>query len=201
MALLIGLSLMSLDPSVPRPATRADAAAVGAALGAAFADDPLWRWLVGDRASRLVAAITASGVGRHPSQFTITDDAAAWWHPPGQWRLGLAETLRLAPRVLPIARLGSLTLLRLSALVEKQHPSGAHAYLGYLGAAVQGKGLGSAVISPALEVCDAYGWAAFLESSNPRNLPFYRRHGFVDREPLQVPDGCPTITPMWRDPR
>ncbi|MFN2538260.1 MAG: GNAT family N-acetyltransferase [Mycobacteriales bacterium] len=184
-----------------RQATRDDAPAVGAALGAAFAADPLWRWLVGDRASPVVAAITRRGCERHPEQFTVVDGAASWWHPPGQWRLGWAETLRLVPRVAPIARVGSLRLLRMSALVERQHPAGDHAYLGYLGAAVQGQGLGTAVIQPALDVCDAAGWPAFLESSNPRNLPFYRRHGFVDRDPLRVPAGCPLIIPMWRDPR
>jgi len=185
-----------------RQAVASDAVAVGRTLGRAFADDPIWRWLVGDRASAVVAAITQLGVERHAEQFTIVDDAASWWHPPGQWKLGLADTLRLVPRVAPIARAGSLRLLRMSALVEKQHPAGDdHAYLGYLGAAVQGRGYGAQVMAPALEVCDAYGWPAFLESSNPQNLPFYRRHGFVDRAPLEVPKGCPVITPMWRDPR
>lgn len=184
-----------------RQALVADAAAVGAALGAAFADDPVWRWLVGDRAGRVVAAIARAGCARHPSQFTVVEGAAAWWHPPGQWRLGVRETLRLVPRVVPVARGGTLRLLRMSALVEEQHPPGEHAYLGYLGAAAQGRGLGTQAIAPALEVCDAFGWPAYLESSNPRNLPFYRRHGFTDRPPLQVPDGCPVITPMWREPR
>ena len=190
-----------MPTDVARQAEASDAKAVGASLGAAFADDPVWRWLVGDRASRVVSAITRLGCERHPEQFTIVDGAASWWHAPGHWRLGWAETLRLVPRVGPIARTGSLRLLRMSALVEKQHPPGEHAYLGYLGAALQGQGLGSAVMQPALDVCDAYGWPAFLESSNPRNLPFYRRHGFVDGEPLEVPPGCPVITPMWRDPR
>ena len=185
-----------------RQATAQDAPAVGATLGAAFADDPIWRWLVDDRASRVVQAITTFGCARYPEQFTIVDGAASWWHPPGHWKLGLADTLRLVPRVTPVVRTRAVRLLRMSALVEKQHPPGDdHAYLGYLGAAVQGEGLGSQVMQPALDVCDAFGWPAFLESSNPRNLPFYRRHGFVDREPLRVPPGCPVITPMWRDPR
>ena len=197
-----------------RQATAADARAVGTTLGAAFADDPVWRWLVGDRAARVVAALTRHGCERHPEQFTMVGEdavsgavsgaglgAVSWWHPPGQWRLGLAETLRLAPKVGPIARLGTLRLLRMSTAIEKQHPHEPHAYLGYVGAAVQGKGQGAAALAPALEVCDAFGWPAYLESSNPRNLPFYRRHGFVDREPLRVPAGCPVITPMWRESR
>jgi GNAT superfamily N-acetyltransferase len=194
----------------PRQAVRSDAAQVGATLGRAFADDPVWRWLVGDRASRVVAAITQHGCERTPEQFTLVDEAVArgaglgavsWWHEPGRWRMGWAETLRLVPRVGPIARLGSLRLLRMSAHIERQHPEEPAAYLGYLGAAVQGKGLGGAVLQPALDVCDAFGWAAYLESSNPRNVPFYRRYGFVDSAPLEVPPGCPTITPMWRAAR
>jgi GNAT superfamily N-acetyltransferase len=185
-----------------RQATAADARAVGTTLGAAFADDPVWRWLVGDRATPVVAALTRHGCERHPEQFTLVgEDAVSWWHPPGHWRLGLAETLRLAPKVGPVARLGTLRLLRMSAAIEKHHPREPHAYLGYLGAAVQGRGLGAAALTPALEVCDAFGWPAYLESSNPRNVPFYRRHGFVDRAPLRVPAGCPVITPMWRDAR
>ena len=178
-----------------------DPRAVGAVLGRAFADDPVWRWLVGARASRVVAAITQHGCERHPTHFTLLEDkAASWWHPPGEWRLGWADTLRLVPRVAPLAGVGSLRLLRMSALVESQHPTEPHAYLGYLGAAEQGRGYGAAVLTPVLEALDAFGWPAYLESSNPRNLPFYRRHGFVDRAPLRVPDGCPPITPMWRDP-
>lgn len=184
-----------------RQATAADARAVGADLGRAFADDPVWRWLVGGRAARVVAAFTSHGCRRAPHEFTIVDGAASWWHPPGQWRLGVAETLRLVPVLGPVARLGSLRLLRMSAMIERQHPVEPAAYLGFLGAAVQSQGLGSAVLQPALGVCDAFGWPAYLESSNPRNLPFYRRHGFVDGAPLEVPAGCPTITPMWRDPR
>jgi len=42
---------------------------------------------------------------------------------------------------------------------------------------------------------------AYLESSNPRNLTFYERHGFRRMPLFPLPDGCPVITPMWRDPR
>jgi GNAT superfamily N-acetyltransferase len=183
-------------------ATRADAPRTGATFGLAFAEDPVWRWLVGERAGRVVAAITQLGCERQPEQFTIVDGAAAWWHPPGHAAGGaaggLVETLRLVPRVAPIARWRSTRLLRMAALVQAQHPREPHVYLGYLGAAVQGQGLGAQVLQPVLDRCDENGWPLYLESSNPRNLPFYRRHGFVEGAPLRVPDGCPVITPMWR---
>ena len=184
-----------------RQAVVADAAAVGATLGKAFVDDPVWRWMCGSRASRAVAALTSTWCSWHPSEFTLVDGAVSWWHPPGEWRLSVADTLRLLPRVAPAAGLGSLRLLRMSQTIERQHPAEPAAYLAFLGASTQGQGLGAQVMQPALDVCDTFGWPAYLESSNPRNLPFYRRCGFIDRPLLKVPRGCPPITPMWRTPR
>eukprot|EP01013_Petalomonas_cantuscygni_P038023 TRINITY_DN69005_c0_g1_i1.p1 TRINITY_DN69005_c0_g1~~TRINITY_DN69005_c0_g1_i1.p1 ORF type:complete len:343 (+),score=43.29 TRINITY_DN69005_c0_g1_i1:113-1141(+) len=43
----------------------------------------------------------------------------------------------------------------------------------------QGKGLGGAVLAPGLAHADQAGACCYLESSNPRNVPFYERHGFV----------------------
>jgi hypothetical protein len=177
-------------------------AEVGAVFGAAFADDPVWQWMCGvDGARRVAAAITQLGHERHASEFTVVDGAAAWWHEPNAWRLGLAETLRLVPRVLPIAKARSLRLLRMSALVESQHPDDGSAYLGWLGAAVQGQGRGAAAIAPGLARCDENGWSAYLETSNPRNHAFYQRHGFVLGEPLRVVNGCPPLWPMTRPAR
>lgn len=184
-----------------RQAVAADAPVVGATLAEAFVDDPVWRWMFGDRAPRVVAALTSAWCSWHPSEFTVVDGAASWWHSPDDWKMSVGGTLRLVPRVGPVARLGALRLLRLNAALESQHPVEPAAYLAFLGASVQGKGRGAQVMQPALDVCDAFGWPAYLESSNPRNLPFYRRCGFVDRPPLKAPRGCPVITPMWRDPR
>ena len=177
-------------------------AEVGGVFGAAFADDPVWQWMCGpERARAVAAAITQLGHERHPEEFDLVDGAAAWWHPPGQWRLGVTETLRLVPRVAPVARLRSLRLLRMSALMEAQHPRDDAAYLGWLGAAVQGQGRGAAAIAAGLARCDENGWPAYLETSNPRNHAFYQRHGFVLGPPLRVLPGCPPLWPMTRSPR
>merc|ERR1712023_192573 len=42
----------------------------------------------------------------------------------------------------------------------------------------RGKGLGSQCIKAGLERADKRGVPCYLESSNPRNVPFYERHGF-----------------------
>jgi ribosomal protein S18 acetylase RimI-like enzyme len=65
----------------------------------------------------------------------------------------------------------------------------------------QSRGLGAALLERVLTICDEQGLAAHLESSNPRNIPFYERHGFeVIAEHVLGEDG-PLICPMRRPPR
>jgi GNAT superfamily N-acetyltransferase len=93
--------------------------------------------------------------------------------------------------------------LQLLSAMEKVHPSEPHYYLEFLGTRRdrQNKGGGSAVMSVMLERCDLEGVPAYLESSNPRNVPFYARHGFVERGPVAAPKGGPVLATMWREPR
>ncbi len=65
----------------------------------------------------------------------------------------------------------------------------------------QGWGHGSARLRRhALEQCDRDGVIAYLESSNPRNIPLYERHGFASLGSIQA-GSSPTIVPMLRRPR
>ena len=52
----------------------------------------------------------------------------------------------------------------------------------------------------ALERCDEEGLIAYLESSNPANIPLYQRHGFEIIGEIQAP-GTPVVTPMLRPAR
>ena len=87
--------------------------------------------------------------------------------------------------------------------VEKHHPTEPHWYLEAIGCVpeARGQGVGGTLLEPVLARCDAEGLPAYLESSNPRNISFYERHGFATRPLFPLPPGCPVITPMWRDPR
>jgi len=51
-----------------------------------------------------------------------------------------------------------------------------------------------------LERCDAERAAAYLESSNEKNVPLYRRHGFEVTGEVVTHLG-PRAWLMWRDPR
>lgn len=82
------------------------------------------------------------------------------------------------------------------------HPSEPHWYLPLLGVdpLQHGKGLGSALMQHALSRFDHDGVHAYLESSNPRNITLYERHGFEKLGKIQV-GTSPSIVPMLRKPR
>lgn len=194
-----------------RAATTHDLPAVGRALAAAFADDPVWEWLAPDRRRyeraaagffRADAAQVLSGHG----ELLVDDDVggAALWAAPNRWKAPLAQTARLT---VPALRLfGSRTWRGLGALtaLEKAHPPGPpHWYLSVLGTDPrhQGRGIGSALLRAVTDRCDEEGLPAYLESSKESNVAFYARHGFEETEVLSLPGGGPSLWLMWREPR
>jgi ribosomal protein S18 acetylase RimI-like enzyme len=66
--------------------------------------------------------------------------------------------------------------------------------------AYQGKGHGEALMAYALARCDRDKLPAYLESTNPRNVSLYRRHGFEPIGTIQV-GSAPPIVPMLRRAR
>jgi ribosomal protein S18 acetylase RimI-like enzyme len=86
--------------------------------------------------------------------------------------------------------------------MARHHPHERHWYLPVLGTdpAHQGRGVGSALLTPVLARADAEGLPVYLESSKEKNIPFYRRHGFEVVSTIRLEDG-PAIWPMLRTPR
>ena len=82
------------------------------------------------------------------------------------------------------------------------HPTEPHYYLAVLGTEpeFQGRGIGSALLRPVLDICDRDEIPAYLESSKERNIAFYARHGFRVTREVTLPKG-PPVWLMWRDPR
>jgi ribosomal protein S18 acetylase RimI-like enzyme len=58
---------------------------------------------------------------------------------------------------------------------------------------------GSALMRHALSVCEREGKAAYLESTNPRNISLYVRFGFEIVGTIQI-GSSPPIFPMLREP-
>lgn len=82
------------------------------------------------------------------------------------------------------------------------HPQQLHWYLPLVGVDPfeQGRGLGSSLLMQGLERCDLEKLPAYLESTNPRNLPLYERLGFEVLGSIRT-ETSPVITPMLRHPR
>jgi GNAT superfamily N-acetyltransferase len=92
-------------------------------------------------------------------------------------------------------------LVALQPMLEA-HPHTPHWYLAFVGTRPEGRGggLASTLIAAVTDRCDAEGVPAYLESSDPMNVPLYERHGFGVTGEVAIADG-PTIPLMWRDPR
>jgi GNAT superfamily N-acetyltransferase len=86
--------------------------------------------------------------------------------------------------------------------MDEWHPEEKHWYLPLVGVEpnAQGRGLGGALMRHATTRADANGVLAYLESSNPRNISLYERHGFEVMGRIQIGAG-PLVTPMLRRPR
>mgnify|MGYP006143775873 FL=1 len=84
---------------------------------------------------------------------------------------------------------------------EKNKPKDAW-YLEYLGVDPRSHslGLGSLILKNSLSKIDDLHQSAYLESSNPRNMSLYERHGFNTVNKFQFGDGPPIHT-MFREAR
>jgi ribosomal protein S18 acetylase RimI-like enzyme len=84
----------------------------------------------------------------------------------------------------------------------ESHPHEPHWYLPMIGVEPnsQGRGLGGLLMHHAVARCDKEGMPAYLESSNPRNISLYIRHGFEVISEIQI-GAAPVVTPMLRRPR
>jgi GNAT superfamily N-acetyltransferase len=207
----VGFDAVSPDVRLAGPD---DVGAMGVALARAFADDPVFAYLTdwmddAARARRLVGFFAASARTRLPMAGVWTEAArigAALWVPPGQH----LSQLRELPEGIAFVRAAwrsAVKGIRVQERMRKAHPRDPeHWYLAVLGTDPdhQGKGVGSALLAPVLERCDAEGVPAYLESSKESNIPFYERHGWkvTGEIPLGKPgSGAPSLWPMWRDPR
>ena len=119
----------------------------------------------------------------------------------GQRGTSRSRTRRAWRRALsaPSAPPGRCACCRLLGAVERAHLREPHYYLFAIGTdpAQQGRGVGAALMAPMLARCDAERMPAYLESSNPANLTFYRRHGFDATGELRFGDDA-VVTPMRR---
>tara|TARA_Y100000590_G_scaffold380_1_gene544 strand:- start:536 stop:1108 length:573 start_codon:yes stop_codon:yes gene_type:complete len=75
-------------------------------------------------------------------------------------------------------------------------------YLEYLGVDPnsQSLGIGSQILKNSLAKIDDLNQPAYLESSNPKNMSLYKRHGFETIKKIQFGEG-PALHTMYREAR
>ncbi len=179
-----------------------------ATVVAAFAADPLLRWVWPDDERYAACA---------PGFFDLLVDvrleggevwtadggaAVAMWDPPGGlYREVPGERWTAAQRGFSQRERDCWHTYDEAMSVPKD--AGPHWYLGVLATepARQGTGLGRAVTAPMLAAADRAGHPAYLETASEGNVGIYRRLGFEPVRDVTMPDGGPTCWLMRRDPR
>ncbi len=174
-------------------------------MDAAFFDDPTVQYYHADMPDifaiehhRYVQLCAEPALDHGGVHATAGYEGAAIWYPPG---ISVSDadyeafksTLRFPDR---LEKLGEL-----AELCDAHRPLVPHWTLELVAVdpAAQGKGVGGALMSYGLAKCDRLQMPAFLGSSNPMNLPFYKRLGFVQVAEVQLP-GIPAMYPMIRQP-
>ncbi|MDG4786469.1 GNAT family N-acetyltransferase [Micromonospora sp. WMMD1102] len=202
-----------------RRAGLADARAVAALLGRAGHDEAVLGWVVPDESARRACARSwvefapdwLGGLLRTGELLLAGDESnpfggvAVWEHrtpapaaatagPDERQAAFLARAYgRYAPRMVLVDQ-----------LISARHPDRRpHWYLQQMVVLpeLRGRGLGGAMLRHQLRRADADGIGSYLEASSPRNRALYQRYGFRScAEPIRLPDGGPTLQPMWREP-
>jgi ribosomal protein S18 acetylase RimI-like enzyme len=191
-----------------RAAARDDVEQLSRVLARAFRKDPFHRWLFPEERqwelySHRSFAVVIRDELRHETVLTTDQlSGAAIWRDPEREPPNLWARIRMAAQMIPIFGRRSRLIGRGFDQLLALHPAEPHWYLGVLGTDPQhqGKGVGSALMRPILDRCDAVGQLAYLEASRVENVPYYERHGFEVVAEFEMPQG-PPVWRMQRQPR
>ncbi|WP_345787362.1 GNAT family N-acetyltransferase, partial [Acinetobacter baumannii] len=189
------LTMTEYKPTV-RLATRDDVPRAVRTLAAAFADYPATRHTVDpDRHIERVTELQElflTRVGLDIGKVWVADDGAAVavWTTPESVEAG-AVFAEIGPRMAELSGSRLAAQQQMEGLLAPHRPKEPAWFLATVGVSPdhQGKGLGSAVVLPGVEAAERAGVPAFLETSAPRNLPFYERLGFTVTADVEVPEG------------
>jgi len=171
-------------------------------LVSAFQDDPVERWLYPEEAQyrrHFPAFVAAFGGAAFADQtvWRLGDfDAVAFWFRPGREPDGEAVVQVLVETTSHHLHADAFATLEQMAA---GHPTEPHWYLPWFGVdrELHGSGLGTQLMRNCLDILDESGSPAYLESPNPRAVPFYERAGFSVTSVAQA-GACPPITLMQR---
>ncbi|MEU2392265.1 GNAT family N-acetyltransferase [Streptomyces sp. NPDC007369] len=209
-----------------RCARPAESHAVAALLARSFANDPVMAWMVPGLPDRSGRTGRTGREHRIALYFRLAQRqqrqqrprgcavrvaataggrllAAALWSGPGRWKTSPLREPAAMPTYARVFRpRGMPRAADVQNALHAAHPDTPHWYLPAIGTdpEAQGAGIGSALPEQQPDHCDRLGQPAYLESSNPSNVPFYERFGFRGTAGIRLPEGGPTVRPLWRTP-
>lgn len=184
-----------------RTGTWEDEPNVGALMVLAFAMDPFVRWILPDPKEFVAQSLIHAGLTTAPAfddgtVYMIGDSygAAVWVAPDAQFQRKDDPPDGGADMPDDFAE-----LVKKSGAYRPLEP---HWYLAYIAVdpAHRGKGLGTALMNYALDICDRDHMPVYLESTNAANISIYKRHGFELLAEVQV-GNSPKRYPMLRPAR
>jgi GNAT superfamily N-acetyltransferase len=186
-------------------AAEADEAPIVDVMLLAFGVDPAARWTWSEPQQylahfpRFVRAFGGKAFANGSAYHVDGYAGAALWLPPG---VEPDEDALIALIQATASEQSRKDAFQVFEEMGRYHPREPHWYLPLMGVDPlhQRKGLGSALMQHALIPCDRDRQLAYLESSNPNNVPLYERHGFEGLGTIQV-GTSPPIFPMLRKPR
>lgn len=192
-------------PKIKCVTTSDDEVTVVDVITLAFSIDPVARWLYPNSHQYLThmpSFVKTYGGNAfvHGSAYYVEDYiGAALWLPPNV-HPDEDEMISLIRRT--VAKPEQEELFALFEEMANVHPKEPHWYLPVIGVDPnhQSQGYGSMLMQQALLSCDRDQTMAYLESSNPRNISLYKRHGFELLGTIQR-GGSPPVFPMLRKPR
>ncbi|MCX6354647.1 MAG: GNAT family N-acetyltransferase [Candidatus Aureabacteria bacterium] len=193
-----------------RKATADDITLLIPRLAQSFVSQPLTKWVLGtgERAVKKgeqILRLDFQNALSHDLMYTTADlNGAALWYPPGvrqtiwkiiSWIVGFTCIAGLSRRLVP-----QFSLFR---KYEQTFPKVPHYYLSLLAVApgCQGKGVGSALLEPVLQICDEEKVPAFTATDTELNVRFYEKHGFCVRDTIATGDAGVTVWTLFREPR
>jgi ribosomal protein S18 acetylase RimI-like enzyme len=183
-------------------------------LARAFLADPAWVWAIPDDARRarvlswFFGAVVRYGHGVGEVRVSEPEDGAVILLPPDKPRLDSPQLVRagLWQMVFRAGPGGYSRFLTMRRVLEERHDVDVgprHWYVWLLGVDPprQGHGVGSALLASVCTDADRDGVPCYLDTTNERNLAFYRRHGFEVVYEGEFPRGGPHLWTLVRTHR
>ena len=169
-----------------------------------FSTDPLGRWFSPDASTYLESTVAFNAFAGRAIDFgsgfaSSNFEGVSMWLPPGEEpdeETLMGELQRLCDDSIIDE------VMQVFEAMSTYHPQDPCWYLPMIAVDPnhQGMGIGAQLMKHALAMIDSYGALAYLESSNPKNISLYERHGFEQMGQIRV-GGSPIVTPMIRQAR